>query len=360
MADSGGHWKNLAEAQKLSTSTTVAGVVETDIKRNNPAKILPIFKGSGTGLSIKWLLEKTGVEKDVQNLTIGSQMSWSEGVEYTTQETGLTIKAVQRKLDSYVAAIYGTYNNYEAQMLLETKKGCMRKLGDAIIYDNSTYGVNQFDGMHAWAAKIGAPAAGSLNVDANGALSLGQFRSMADAGKLGWDAILMPFGLLSRLEASFQEKGFAGLASGTAGTMANVSWRYDDFGRRIGSWGSAMGPIPIIPTDYLVAEQDGTGTGSTADARAKWTSGTVTYSVFFLKFGNPLDTTNPGVAFAFGNQPGGDSTLIDEGFFELQYFNKLEDYIGKGIRLFNFGSFIASSPFALGRIFDITDAAITT
>ncbi len=34
MADSGGHWQNLAAAQKLTQSMRIPGVFEEDIKRN--------------------------------------------------------------------------------------------------------------------------------------------------------------------------------------------------------------------------------------------------------------------------------------------------------------------------------------
>ena len=36
MANSGGHWATLAEAQKLTQSTKIPGVIEEDVKRNNP------------------------------------------------------------------------------------------------------------------------------------------------------------------------------------------------------------------------------------------------------------------------------------------------------------------------------------
>ena len=40
MADSGGHWKTLAEARKLTDSTKIPGVFETDIKKGNPAELI--------------------------------------------------------------------------------------------------------------------------------------------------------------------------------------------------------------------------------------------------------------------------------------------------------------------------------
>jgi len=43
---SGGHWKTLAEAQKLTQSTKIPGVFEEDIKRNNPLERIPVAQAA--------------------------------------------------------------------------------------------------------------------------------------------------------------------------------------------------------------------------------------------------------------------------------------------------------------------------
>lgn len=366
MADSGGHWSNLAELQKLSASTLVPGVVETDIKRNNPLLRIPVFKGNDTGLSIKWNEEKTTCESAVSNLPIGGQTSWSEGMTYDVRETTLTTKYIQRKLDGFVKAIYGNVNNYEAQVLVEMKKGALRKLGKSFIYDDATYPTQtpEFYGLHSWIARDGTgtvahtAATNTTNQfatgSATGALSLKVVRNMMDAMKLGVDEIWLPFAVMQWIDAAYQEKGFAGLATALSGNISFISYGINDLGKRVAFWDGT----PLVTTDYLEKELVGTGTGASADARTASTVGT-TYSMLFIHRGNPLSTDNPGVAFGFGQEDNPTGALIGEGFYELTTFDKLEGYIGRGFRLVNFGTAVRSSPLSCGRIFDITDAAIT-
>src|SRR3990167_8034377 len=140
MAESGGHWKTLAEAQKLTQSYKIPGVIETDMKRNNPVLRVPVSQAAGTGLKIEWLRENTTTEDAVENANVGQQLVWGEDVEYTEVESTLRYTYIQRKLDRYVQNIYGTYNDYKAQVLLECEKGLKRKVGDRVIYGDTTYG----------------------------------------------------------------------------------------------------------------------------------------------------------------------------------------------------------------------------
>src|SRR3990170_5019478 len=127
MADSGGHWTNLAAAQKLTQSMKIPGVFEEDIKRNNPLDRLTVGQAAHSGLKIEWLREKpasvTAIEAAVADIDIGEQLAWTEDVDYEEKEMTLRRCYIQRKLDKYIPGIYGTYNNYEARMLLESEKG---------------------------------------------------------------------------------------------------------------------------------------------------------------------------------------------------------------------------------------------
>src|SRR3990167_1048156 len=192
MADSGGHWKTLAEAQKLTQSTKLPGVFEEDIKRNNPIERISVAQAAHTGLKIEWLRESTTTEDAVTETDIGDQLAWSDDVEYTEKEMTLRRIYIQRKLDKYVEGIYGSYNNYEARLLLECEKGLKRKLGTRLLYADNTYtSSKQFDGYHALAAEHGAPyTAGSANdaknIDAGEVgLSLSLLRVLMDEMKHG-------------------------------------------------------------------------------------------------------------------------------------------------------------------------------
>jgi len=353
MADSGGHWSTLAEAQKLTQSLKIPGVFEEDIKRNNPLERMPVAQAARSGLKIEWLRELTTTESAVAEVDIGEQLSWSEDVTYEEKEMELKRTYIQRKLDHFVEGIYGTYNNYEARVLLESEKGLKRRLGARIIYADTTYtSSKQFDGLHALAAEHGTPyTAGSAydakNVDAGDtALSLALLRDHVDAMKLGIDEMLVPYEILRRFDAAYQEKGFAGTAGDHSLMM--ITMGYNEIGKRVLFWEG----IPMIRTDYLVAEDDDTGTGSSSDARGLYASGDKVYSIFTLKYGNVMNM-EPGITFAYGGTEG----LGD--FYKLVRFPELEDYDAGGIRLVNYGAILLGSSLCLGRIFDIQDAAIT-
>ncbi len=360
MADSGGHWKTLAEAQKLTQSLKIPGVFEEDIKRNNPIERCPVGQAAGTGLKIEWLREKTTTEDAVGETDIGDQLTWSDDVEYEEKEATLRRIYIQRKLDKYVQGIYSTYNNYEARVLLESEKGLKRRLGARLIYADNTYGGTpaQFDGYHALAAEHGAPlqtpwASGGndpKNIDANEVgLSLGLLRLLCDEMKHGIDEILAPYEIIRRMDAAYQERGFLQAAANTT-NLAFLTMGFNELGKRVLFWDAS----PIVRTDYLVAEQANTGTGSSSDKRGLRTSGDNQYSIFAVKYGMMMNgEQNPGLQFAYGGTEGqGD-------LYKLVRFPELEDYDAGGIRLVSYGAVLLGSSLCLGRIFDIEDVAIT-
>lgn len=355
MADSGGHWSTLAQAQKLTQSMKIPGVFEEDIKRNNPLERMPVAQAARSGLKIEWLREETLTEDAVADIDIGEQLSWSEDVTYEEKEMTLRICYIQRKLDHYVEGIYGTYNNYEARVLLESEKGLKRKLGARIIYADNTYtSAKQFDGLHALAAEHGTAYDSSntgndpKNID-NGdvGLSLAYLRIMIDEMKHGVSELLSPYEIIRRMDAAYQERGFLQAAANTT-NLAFLTLGYNELGKRVLFWDG----IPIIRTDYLVAEDDDTGTGSSSDARLLHTASDKVYSMFGVFYGNVLNM-EPGITYAYGGTEG----LGD--FYKLVRFPELEDYDAGGIRLVNYGAILLGSSLSLGRIFDIQDVAIT-
>jgi len=358
MADSGGHWSNLAAAQKLTQSMKIPGVFEEDIKRNNPLDRLTVGQAAHSGLKIEWLRELpasvSAIEAAVADIDIGEQLAWTEDVDYEEKEMTLRRCYIQRKLDKYIPGIYGTYNNYEARMLLESEKGLKRKLGARIIYADNTYtSSKQFDGVHALAAEHGTPyTAGSAydqkNINnGNAGLSLQFLRTLMDAMLHGVDELWMPFEIVRRMDAAYQEKGFAGLATATAGSLGFLAMGYNELGKRVLFWDG----VPLIRTDYLVAEESATGTGSSSNARGLYSSDK-TYSIFAVKHGNVLNQ-EPGFTFAYGGTEG----LGD--LYKLVRFPELEDYDAGGIRLVNYSALLLGSSLCLGRIYDVDDAAIT-
>ena len=356
MAESGGHLATWAEAQKLTQSTKIPGVFEEDIKRNNPLERVPVAQAAGTGLKLEWLREATGTEDAVVEAGVGDQLVWGEDVTYTEVESTLRYLYLQRKLDRYVQNIYGTYNDYKSQVLLEMEKGLKRKIGDRFIYADTTYGGSpiQFDGLHALAAERGAPWTTSavtkskLNMDmASGALSLIYLRTMIDAMRYGVDEIWLPPQLGLRFDAAYDERGF------TYAVSSNEQFNYSLITRGINDIGKPvlyfMG-IPLVRTDYLVREEDGTGTGSSSNKRGKYST-TEAFSLFCVKRGNVM-AREAGLTYAFGGTEGAGD------LYELWTWERLEDYNAGGMRMDSYGSLLLGSTLCLGRIFDLTDAAI--
>lgn len=335
-----GHWNTLAEAQKLTQSHLVPKVIEEDVKRFNLLERLPVAQALGK--SIKWNRENAVVA--AAQVDVGEQLSWTAAQTYDQQETELKRCYVQRVLDKFVSEVYGTINNYEAQMLLEMEKGMVRHLGNQIIYGDLTYssGNKEADGLHALAA---VQTGTDLDIDEAGGLSLANLRTQIDAMKHGVDFILMPFEIARRVDAAYQETGFVALKTATAGNLGMISYGVNEQGRRV----TYFDGIPIIRTDYLVAEQAATGEGSSA--MAVYSSGTKEYSAFCVKLGNVI-AGEPGLCLGFGNTDNAGD------FYRVEYFDKLEDYDAGGVRIVNYSAPLLGSKLCLGRIYGITDVAV--
>jgi len=330
-----GHWKNLTEAERLTQSQLIPGVIEEDIKRENLIDRMPVALAQGK--SIKWNREKVTMEDNVVNVDIGDQLSWSSSMEYDPQETTLKRKAIQRLLDNFIVDVYGTINDYEAQALWEIKKGMVRRLGDDLIYDDTDNSAKEFDGLHALAYE---QTGTDLDIDEAGALSLMNLRTQIDAMKHGVDVIYMPIPIARRMDAAYQEAAFAGTAGDRS--FAQISYGFNEMGKRI----MFFDGIPIVRTDYLMKEDDGSNA-----PRTKNTSGTA-YSIFLIKFGE-IFNGDPGLCLGLG-----DPDMIGK-LFKTELFEKLEDYDAGGIRLVTYPAVLLGSKLCLGRIYDITDEAVT-
>ena len=342
MPDSGGYWLNLAEAQKLSTSPIVPGIIQENIRRGGLLPILPMQQF--TGLSMKWNREST--ERIARVTTVGEVLTWSDNISYAQQERDLKEIYDQTPLNRYVESQYGTFNNYEAIALRGLQKGCVRKLEDLMLYGDLTYGDGasgkEFDGLHAWAAEGNS----NINIDeGEGALSLANMRTLADEMKYDFDFWLMPFNIARRIAAYYQEGGSVVSSRSVVGSFQMMM---GDAGRPVLFWDGK----PIIRSDYMVAEQANTGLTS-ASRREKHSSGTAMYSILAVKLGQ-IAEGDPGATLGFG---GPDTTPGD--LFGLTVFDKLENYNAKGLRLTGNFALAAASSYSVGRIADITNVAIT-
>jgi len=339
MADSGGHWLNLAEVQRLTQSVLLPGVMDEAPKRGGLLDFLPIRQQPG--LSLKW--NRSNARRSATRIAIGSQLTWTDNVTYTPVESELKIFYDQTPLNKFVRDVYDNINNYEAQQMLELRTGIIETIEDALIYDDDDYNSLHIEGLHHWAVdQTGTD--GDID-EGEGALSFINLRVGQDFMKHGMDFYLMPFGLVRFISQFYQEGG--SVLSGIQHT-GSFAWQPTETGVPMPWWAGT----PIRRSDYMVAEQANTGVGS--DARAKNTSGTEQFSIFGIKRGAPGMMNDPGVNVGFG----GNDREAGE-VFRPERFDKLEDFDAAGMRVVSYIGQTLGSSLGLSRIFDVTNAMPT-
>ncbi len=344
MPDSGGYWLNLAEAQKLTQPILVPGIIEEDIRRGGIVTMLPITQSPGQSLDFN----REVTIRTPSKLATGGQLTWTDNQTLEKRTVELKQMYDQTPLNKFVTSVYGTMNNYRAITLRGMRKGMVYELENRVIYDDLTFGSTdpnggalEFDGLHA----ICAENTGDLNIDqAEGGLAISNLRAMVDAMKYGIDFFLMPYAVARRLDAFYQEVGST--ISGRSAVGSYFWSSLESIGMRIPFWNS----IPIIRTDFLVAEQANTGAGS--DARAVHTSGDEQFSVLGVKMGQ-VSEDEPGLTLLFG----GDDNELGE-FFRLEVFDKLENFDAAGFRMIAYTGLANASSLTVARIFDIENVAV--
>jgi hypothetical protein len=322
-------------------------MVDENVKRGNPITLLPLASLNGSGTSFKWLRKTDDASGDVVNITPTSKTTrvWTDSSTYTLKDAELRGCNISRLLNKFVASVYQTFNNYENTVADEMDIALLNALGDKLIYDDETYGGQtalEMDGLHARAAENYGE---DWDIDeGEGALSIANLRQMIDEMKFGCDFILTPTWFPRRLGAMLQEAGIASWVG-----PGQFSWTPNQFGQRVFTFDG----IPIIPTDFLVAEQ--ANTGISTSARAKYTSGTKMYSIFGVKKGVPnITSPDPGLKVIYGNVDNASD------FSNLEYFEKLESMVNtKGMSKTAYTQMVNGSKYAVGRIWDITNAAFT-
>ena len=339
MADSGGHWLNLAELQKLTLDVLLPGVIDESPKRGGLLTEFPVKQAPGQ--SILW--NRSNARRSATRVAIGTELTWTDNVTYTQVSSELAIFYDQTPLNKFVRDVYGTINNYEAQQLLELRTGIIETLEDGLIYDDRDYNGLHMTGLHHWAVD-NTGTEGDVD-EGEGALALINMRTSIDFMRYGTDFILMPF-IIARFISQLYQEGAIG--DGNTAALGQFIWQPNAAGMPVPFWGG----LPIRRSDFMLAEQANTGQGS--DARAPRTSGTNMYSIFLLKRGNMMEM-DPGINIAFGGD-----THQNGQFFRPTRFDTLEDFDAAGLRLTAYNTLTLGSTLGIARIHDITAALPTT
>lgn len=296
-----------------------------------------------TGLQLEWLREKT--QPTARSASIGSVLTWDEETQYDKLMKTLSEVYKQTRLDKFLPSVYGTYNNYRNIQALEDHKAVINTMEDLFIYGDNTFSAGNLepDGLHALAYAGRTPlgqSTNALNIDEGGALSVFNLRLLIDSMRYGVDMLLTSPAIGRRLDAYAQEQGVSTF------TASQINIGMDDLGQHVRMWEG----IPIVRSDYMVAEEAGTGEGS--DAMAKNT-GTAEYTIFAIKFGQVI-RKEPGLTFVFGGENFKDGEPI-----QLTHFDKLENYNAEGLRQMVYMALADGSKMAIGRIYGITDGNVT-
>jgi len=340
-----GHWASLAEAEKLTQSMMLKGIIQTVIEGGQLVPRMPVKQVNGKDLVYN--REKSWTASDgAEFVDIREQITWNSDADLDQITTPLKRVARQDALDNFVADTYTNINDYRATMIQQLVKRATRFVEDKLIYGDVTYGsAKEFDGLHAMAEEN----TGNLDIDeGEGALALSNLRLLLTAMKihtLGKDNVilLVPSQIADRIDAGYAEGGL--VRSGVTHHMLQASSMLGEAGQEI----TMFRGVPIVRSDFLVAEQANTGVGS--DIRAKNTSGTEMFTIFGIRFGQ---TEDGGVALLFG----GAGRDVGE-VFKRTSFPVLEDYDSGGERVVSYLAPTLGAQHSLGRIYDITDAEVT-
>ncbi len=349
-----GHWDTLADAQELTQSMLLEGVVETVIETGHLLPRIPVKQI--TGKDLLYNREDTwSAEGGAGFYDIREQIPWSSDVTYTPVTVPLKRIVRQDPIDLFVRDTYNDPNDYRALMIQQLTKRMVRFMEHQLIYGDVTFGgAKQFDGFHALAEESD-DVNNELDIDEGGALALMNLRILLDAmhvdqedptdGDTGRSniIILAPKVIRRRIDAGYQEAGL--IRSSVTHIASQIQFGRNEMGARV----TLFDGIPIVSSGFLQAEQAGTGEGS--DAKALYTSGTREYSLFAVRFGQ---TEDGGVSMLFGGAGMGPGE-----FMKSVSFDALEDYDSGGERLVSYIAPALGAIHSIGRIHGITDSEVT-
>ena len=346
-----GHYANLQEAEKLTESYLIGGLVQEYIKNGGILGLtspgLPVAQFSG--LDVSWNREKNLPTASFVD-PIGAILTWQSGQDFDKLTRRLRSIYIQTYLDNYLPEVYQTKNNYRAIQLLADSRAMIERFERSFIYGHQASSAEglEFDGLHTIASRYPLNRDNEtldINMDQD-PLSLHRLRVLTDHMKHGIDYLIMPKALARRFDEYAQEGGVR--IDNTQTLVGRMSYGPDEFGRKVSYWDN----IPIIRSDYMLPEIGETGeTDATRRAVESSASGAY-YSILAVKFGQVYEA-QPGVTLAWGNNGGGNGEL-----WKTVVFDKFEDRDAEGIRLVSHMSLLDGSTMAVGRIYDIADAPL--
>ena len=317
-----GFWNTLSEAQLLTQSILLGGVIDEIIEEGQLVPRLPVTQIDGKDL----VYNREIGTPDAAFYDIGEEIASQANEDYDQITSTLKRAIGQWDLDAFITKTYRNVNDLKALAIQRARKGVARTVEDKLIYGDATASPKEFDGLHNLCATAMTINQGSSSTGA--ALSLAKLDELIDSVKPAPSLLLMNFEIQRRLSA-------VGRGGGATYPVVHTP---ESPGGDIQPMVTAYRGIPIQRTDYLT--QTETIASSTFSAK----TGDVTSSIFALRF-DSIDMG--GVSLVTGNPA-----------FEVDEWEKLENKDAGRIRLVWYLTLGNGSTKSLGRIDGITDVAV--
>ncbi len=326
-----GSFDSLTEAQKLTQSVLLAGVLETMIKEGALLPKLPIHRVMGLSLTYnrEVFAVPTGLFKEPT-----SERVWVEDITYTQVTEELEYFDRNRVINRYMARNWANINDFEATVMKQMVKEITYFLEDRLIYANHTTDSKEPDGLHVLANATAAQHIHQGGASAGAALSIMNLRKLVDLVKPRPDLLLMNYNIWRRISAALQEAGTASFAG-----MGQFSWDKNEMGARV----LFFDGVPILATDWITQEE----TVSSYAYGAK-TGGAAT-SIFAIRKGL---LTDGGFCILVGAESAGGE------LWEVKRIEELESHYGTGLMFRGSLCPALGSVKALAMIDGITDVAV--
>lgn len=316
-----GFWKTLAEAQQLTQSVLLAGVIEEIIEEGQLVPSLPVTQIDGKDL----VYQREVGTPSADFYDIGEEIPSQANEDYTPVTATLKRCIGQWDIDRFISQTYRNVNDVRALAVQRTRKGVSRTIENELIYGDVT-NAKRFNGLHKTVTTAQTINQGSTATGA--ALSLAKLDELVDSVKPRPDILLMNFEINRRLSA-------VGRGGGATFPVVHTP---ESPGGDIQPMVSAYRGIPIVRTDYL------TQTEVIASDTYSTKTGGATSSIFAIRF-DAVDM-------------GGLSLVTGNPAFEVFEWDTLENKDAGRLRLVWYVTLALGSTKALGRIDGITDAAV--
>lgn len=320
-----GAFESLAEAQLLTQSELVKGIIEEIIRDGGIIDRFPIKTVSGTNL----VYNRENILPTGQFHAIADQWTASEDINLTQITTTLAMHGDQKDLDDFIAKTYDSHNDMMAVVTQQTSKGLKIRLENRIIYEATS-----FSGLHNLVTANQTQSVGAGAVGA--ACTVTAVNRMLDLVRPPADLLVGPFRLMQRLDQTSQGVNSSALVYVAAEGKTDVR-----LGHRVGFWRD----VPVRRSDFMATANTGALQETIASGTFSAETGGATGSLFGIRFGQP---EQGGAFLAMGNE-----------LFETVGPHESKDRNGQWFRIRSYIAPGIGSTRCLGRVDGCTDVAVT-